>query len=61
MAFLRGAGGFIRAALSLAAFRSDTITDGDTLLKFFEASRFLPRDCDLYELREDADELLEEL
>jgi hypothetical protein len=27
-----GAGGFIRAALSLAAFLSDTITEGDTCL-----------------------------
>lgn len=25
-----GAGGFINAALSLAAFRSETMTDGDT-------------------------------
>lgn len=40
-AFLRGAGGFINAALSLAALRSDTITDGETCLLCPRGLRFL--------------------
>lgn len=62
-----GAGGFINAALSMAAFLSDTITDGDTaclplcpprgLLRLLRGDR----DLDLYEERLEPLELLEEL
>lgn len=60
---LRGAGGFIRAALSLAAFLSETITDGETCLLRCDRPDLLlcDLDLDLNELRLDSDELLEEL
>lgn len=65
-AFFLGAGGFIKAALSIAAFLSETITDGDTaclplcplgLLRLLRGDL----DLDLYEVRLEPLELLEEL
>lgn len=51
---LLGAGGFIKAALSLAAFLSDTMIEGDTCLPPFldreDSVRYADLDLDLYEL-----------
>jgi len=46
-AFFLGAGGFIKAALSFAAFRSETITDGETPWRPrpLTSSTFLPTTC----------------
>lgn len=65
-AFFLGAGGFINAARSMAAFLSDTITDGETAcLPRWARGLRLPRrgdrDLDLYEDRVEALELLEVL